>query len=50
MKETDLWFERFRKLWQNLFDQLDDILKPYKPIKNHEERHCNYQRPGEQKA
>lgn len=27
MKEIDLWLERFRKLWEDRFDQLDDLLK-----------------------
>jgi DNA-binding transcriptional ArsR family regulator len=27
MKEIDLWLERFRKLWEDRFDQLDNILK-----------------------
>src|ERR1700712_2535014 len=27
MKEIDLWLERFRKLWDDRFDKLDDILK-----------------------
>jgi DNA-binding transcriptional ArsR family regulator len=27
MKEIDLWMERFRKLWDDKFNQLDDVLK-----------------------
>jgi len=27
MKEIDIWLERFRKMWEDRFDQLDDILK-----------------------
>ena len=27
MKEVDLWLESFRKLWDDRFDQLDNILK-----------------------
>jgi DNA-binding transcriptional ArsR family regulator len=27
MKEIDLWLERFRKLWDDRFDQLDNLLK-----------------------
>jgi DNA-binding transcriptional ArsR family regulator len=27
MKEIDIWLDRFRKLWDDRFDQLDDILK-----------------------
>jgi DNA-binding transcriptional ArsR family regulator len=27
MKEIDLWIERFRKLWEDKFDTLDDLLK-----------------------
>ena len=26
MKEIDIWMERFRKMWETRFDQLDDIL------------------------
>jgi len=26
MKEVDNWLERFRKLWEDRFDQLDDLL------------------------
>ena len=26
MKEIDIWIERFRKMWEQRFDQLDDIL------------------------
>ena len=27
MKEIDLWLERFRKVWDDRFDQLDNLLK-----------------------
>jgi DNA-binding transcriptional ArsR family regulator len=27
MKEVDHWLATFRKLWENKFDQLDDVLK-----------------------
>jgi DNA-binding transcriptional ArsR family regulator len=27
MKEIDIWLERFRKMWEDRFDQLDNILK-----------------------
>jgi DNA-binding transcriptional ArsR family regulator len=27
MKEIDLWLERFRKLWEHRFDQLDNLLE-----------------------
>ena len=27
MKEIDIWLERFRKMWEDRYDQLDDILK-----------------------
>lgn len=27
MKEVDLWLERFRKLWDDRFEQLDQVLK-----------------------
>jgi DNA-binding transcriptional ArsR family regulator len=27
MKEIDIWLDRFRKLWEDRFDQLDNILK-----------------------
>jgi DNA-binding transcriptional ArsR family regulator len=27
MKEIDLWLERFRKLWEDRFDQLDNLLE-----------------------
>ena len=26
MKEVDLWLEQFRKIWENRFNQLDDLL------------------------
>ncbi|HVV53736.1 MAG TPA: metalloregulator ArsR/SmtB family transcription factor [Mucilaginibacter sp.] len=27
MKEIDIWLERFRKMWEDRFDQLDNLLK-----------------------
>jgi DNA-binding transcriptional ArsR family regulator len=27
MKEIDIWLERFRKMWEDSFNQLDDVLK-----------------------
>jgi DNA-binding transcriptional ArsR family regulator len=27
MKEIDQWMDTFRKLWEDKFDQLDDLLK-----------------------
>ena len=27
MKEIDIWLDRFRQLWEDRFNQLDDILK-----------------------
>jgi DNA-binding transcriptional ArsR family regulator len=27
MKEIDIWLDRFRKLWEDRFNQLDDVLK-----------------------
>jgi DNA-binding transcriptional ArsR family regulator len=26
MKEIDIWLDRFRKMWEDSFDQLDDVL------------------------
>ncbi|XWN37221.1 MAG: metalloregulator ArsR/SmtB family transcription factor [Balneola sp.] len=30
MKEVDQWLEQFRKIWENRFDQLDDLLTELK--------------------
>lgn len=30
MKEVDQWLEQFRKIWENRFDQLDDLLTKLK--------------------
>ena len=30
MKEMDKWLQEFRKLWDDRFDQLDDVLKNLK--------------------
>jgi len=30
MKEVDVWLEQFRALWENRFDQLDDVLEKLK--------------------
>ncbi|HVS93744.1 MAG TPA: metalloregulator ArsR/SmtB family transcription factor [Mucilaginibacter sp.] len=27
MKEIDIWLEQFRKMWEDRFDQLDNLLK-----------------------
>ena len=27
MKEIDIWMEQFRKMWEDRFDQLDNLLK-----------------------
>ena len=31
MKEVDQWLEQFKKLWENRFDQLDQVLFNLKP-------------------
>jgi DNA-binding transcriptional ArsR family regulator len=31
MKEIDIWLEKFREIWENRFDQLDNVLKNLKP-------------------
>jgi DNA-binding transcriptional ArsR family regulator len=31
MKEIDIWLEEFRKIWENRFDKLDNVLKNLKP-------------------
>lgn len=33
MKEIDQWLEKFRKLWENRFKQLDDLLITIKKTK-----------------
>ncbi len=30
MKEIDLWIEQFRKIWENRFAQLDEVLATFK--------------------
>jgi DNA-binding transcriptional ArsR family regulator len=30
MKEVDVWLEQFRVLWENRFNQLDDVLEKLK--------------------
>jgi DNA-binding transcriptional ArsR family regulator len=30
MKEIDKWLEKYRKIWENRFDQLDNILSTMK--------------------
>ena len=30
MKEVDQWLEQFRKIWENRFNQLDDLLTKLK--------------------
>jgi DNA-binding transcriptional ArsR family regulator len=32
MKEIDVWLERFRKLWEDRFDQLDNVLNNIKTL------------------
>jgi DNA-binding transcriptional ArsR family regulator len=34
MKEIDKWLEQFRKIWENRFNQLDNVLSQLKKIKN----------------
>jgi len=34
MKEIDKWLEQFRKIWENRFDQLDNLLSTIKIKKN----------------
>lgn len=34
MKEIDKWLEQFRKIWENRFDQLDNLLSTIKNKKN----------------
>ncbi len=34
MKEVDVWLEQFRKLWEDRFDQLDNLLSTLKNTKN----------------
>ena len=34
MKEIDQWIEQFRKIWDNRFDQLDNLLETLKNQKN----------------
>lgn len=34
MKEIDLWLEQFRKIWENRFEQLDNLLTTIKNQKN----------------
>lgn len=31
MKEIDIWLERFRKMWEDRFNQLDNVLNNLKP-------------------
>ena len=33
MKEIDKWLEQFRKIWENRFDQLDELLTKIKTKK-----------------
>jgi hypothetical protein len=30
MKEIDKWLEQYRKIWENRFDQLDQVLSTIK--------------------
>lgn len=34
MKEIDTWLERFRAIWENRFNQLDNVLETLKKNKN----------------
>lgn len=34
MKEIDKWLEQFRKIWQDRFNQLDNVLETLKKEKN----------------
>ena len=34
MKEIDKWLDQFRKIWENRFDQLDNVLSTLKSLKN----------------
>lgn len=34
MKEVDQWLEQFRKIWENRFDQLDNLLTKLKSENN----------------
>ncbi len=34
MKEIDKWLEQYRKIWENRFDQLENILSTMKGQKN----------------
>lgn len=34
MKEIDTWLEQFRKIWENRFGQLDNLLSTLKTNKN----------------
>ena len=36
MKEIDEWIEQFRKIWEDKFNQLDEILSAMKKEKNDE--------------
>ena len=36
MKEVDKWLDQFRKIWENRFDQLDNLLITLKNKKNEE--------------
>ena len=33
VKEVDKWIEQFRKIWENRFDQLDNLLSTLKKAK-----------------
>ena len=34
MKEIDTWLEQFRAIWENRFNQLDNVLETLKKNKN----------------
>ncbi len=44
MKEIDIWLERFRRLWEGRFNQLDDVLNELNKNKDHDKQHNHHQR------
>ena len=36
MKEIDKWLEQYRKIWEKMFDQLDEVLEVMKKERNEE--------------
>jgi DNA-binding transcriptional ArsR family regulator len=39
LKELDTWLERYRKLWDERFEQLDDVLRDLQPEKGYRDGH-----------